>query len=123
MKPKPPALETATAKAGPDITRIGALTMKGLVTHGYRDVKVFAIVKILDILFGILERHDSEDVEQRLYVSFHITVVADDPARTDTTSSMIGCKYCTSDLDQSTQIENHMKTAEYLLGYQAKFAM
>jgi hypothetical protein len=76
--------------------------MKGLVTHGYRDVKVFAIVKILDILFGILERHGSEDVEQRLYVSFHITVVADDPARTDTTSSIIGCEYCTSDLNQST---------------------
>jgi len=34
MKPRPPALEIATAKAGPDIMRIGAPTMRGVVVHG-----------------------------------------------------------------------------------------
>ena len=34
MNPKPPARDTATANAGPDITRIGALAMKGRDTQG-----------------------------------------------------------------------------------------
>lgn len=34
MKPKPPAFEMATARAGPAITFIGAPTINGEVVHG-----------------------------------------------------------------------------------------
>lgn len=34
MKPRPPARDTATARAGPDMTRMGALTISGLDVHG-----------------------------------------------------------------------------------------
>lgn len=34
MKPMPPALETATASAGPDRTRMGAPTTMGWEAHG-----------------------------------------------------------------------------------------
>ena len=35
MKPRPPALEIATARAGPEIKRMGAPTMSGMELHGY----------------------------------------------------------------------------------------
>ena len=34
MKPRPPAFEMATARAGPAITFIGAPTINGEVVHG-----------------------------------------------------------------------------------------
>jgi hypothetical protein len=34
MKPRPPALDIARARCGPEMTRIGAPTMKGEVTQG-----------------------------------------------------------------------------------------
>jgi hypothetical protein len=34
MKPKPPAFEIATARAGPAMTFIGAPTINGEVVHG-----------------------------------------------------------------------------------------
>ncbi len=39
MKPSPPALETARARSGPAITRIGAPMMKGRVIHGNASLK------------------------------------------------------------------------------------
>lgn len=35
MKPRPPALEIATARAGLEIKRMGAPTMSGMALHGY----------------------------------------------------------------------------------------
>jgi hypothetical protein len=35
MKPNPPAADIVTASSGPDMTRIGAPTMSGVVVHGY----------------------------------------------------------------------------------------
>lgn len=122
MNPRPPALETAIANAGPDIMRIGALTIKGLVTHGYRDVKVFAIVRILDILVNefecvitILEKSS----DAYMYV-LRITVVADYPARTDTTSLGVSITRATS--SSRLAIKNHMKKTEILSRNIARFS-
>ncbi|KAH2995013.1 hypothetical protein KXV52_002901, partial [Aspergillus fumigatus] len=49
----PPARETATARVGPDMTRIGALTINGVLIHGYEREMV---VMSEDILFGGLRR-------------------------------------------------------------------
>lgn len=51
MKPSPPARETATARAGPDMTRIGALMIMGLEAHGYGEESFFASWRDRDIPF------------------------------------------------------------------------
>jgi hypothetical protein len=101
--------------------RIGALTIKGFVTHGYRDVRVFPIVWIFDILvyefecvITILEMLS----DAYMYV-LRITVVADYPARTDTTSLGVSITRATS--SSRLAIKNHMKKTEILSRNIARF--
>lgn len=74
INPSPPALDTATASAGPAITAMGAFTRNGLVTHGKADrIRVVILIGIdtdvvcRDICWSSVVDGRRVMVEQRRY--------------------------------------------------------
>lgn len=85
MNPRPPARETATARAGPDMTRVGALIIMGLETHGYSDKRFLASCSGRDIVPSILNKHklkyQMKKVEECVIFPFILIIVAGDVTR------------------------------------------